>query len=263
MTCTIFSPINRFNGSTQTNLTQNDYLHGSVKENLTMLFIKMVFGLTLTAFTNIAISQTNNTINMPNNGKMEQVTISPRNSKSDTRWQKIEKLLTSTPQIGTVAAEVDYALNSFDEFELKLQEKYASMLEVVPETLSNLVLIESIDEWWGTRYRYGGTTKSGIDCSAFVRATLKSAFGFELPRTAREQYHASRRISATELREGDLVFFNTTGGISHVGIYLKNNKFAHSSSSKGVTISDLYDSYYMARFIGGGRIEQPNMMAKN
>lgn len=243
--------------------TQVDYLHGIRKKNLIMLFKKLVFGLTLTALTNVAISQ-NNTNTMPNPGKMEQVTVSARNSKSDTRWQRIEKLLNGAPQIGTVASEVvDYASNAFTAAEIRLQSKYAEMLEILPSSLSNLVLIESVDEWFGTRYRYGGTSKSGIDCSAFTRAALKSAFGYELPRTAREQYHASRRISTTELKEGDLVFFNTRGGVSHVGIYLKNNKFAHSSSSKGVTINDLSDSYYMARYIGAGRIEQPHMMAKN
>lgn len=228
---------------------------------------KLVFGLTLTALSNLAFSQNNISNTVPNDGKMDQVTVSSRNSKTDTRWQRIEKLLNNTQGIGTLSVETkDFSSrnsNSFNDQEIKLQAKYASMLEVIPTALSNLVLFESIDEWFGTRYRYGGTGKSGIDCSAFVRAALRSAFGYELPRTAREQYRASRRISQTELREGDLVFFNTTGGVSHVGIYLRNNKFAHSSSSKGVTISDLYESYYMARFIGGGRVEQPDLMAKN
>lgn len=228
-----------------------------------MMVKKLVFGLILTALTNIAISQ-NNTKAVPNNGKMDQVTVSARNSKTDTRWQRIEKLLTSTPSIGNIAVQtIDYAANQMPEALSKLQFKYANLLNILPSSLPNLSLIESIDNWFGTRYRYGGTTKSGIDCSAFVRAALKSAFGYDLPRTAREQYRASRRISPTELRAGDLVFFNTTGGISHVGIYLRNNKFAHSSSSKGVTISDLFESYYLNRLIGCGRIDQPNMMASN
>jgi len=236
-------------------------------EKKLIMFKKLVFGLTVTAFSNLAFAQNNISNTVPSDGKMEQVTVSARNSKADTRWQKIERLLSNNPEIGNVTVDaISYPATSngsFDASEVKMQSKYASMLEVIPSALSNLILIESIDEWFGTRYRYGGTTKSGIDCSAFVRAALKSAFGYELPRTAREQYNASRRISATELKEGDLVFFNTTGGVSHVGIYLRNNKFAHSSSSKGVTISDLYESYYMARFIGGGRIAQPHPMAKN
>jgi cell wall-associated NlpC family hydrolase len=117
-------------------------------------------------------------------------------------------------------------------------------------------LLEFVDDWYGTRYRMGGTTKSGVDCSAFTQAIYLSAFAVSLPRTAREQYRASRIISATELKEGDLVFFNTTGGVSHVGIYLQNNKFVHASSKLGVTISDMFDPYYIKHYIGAGRIER-------
>ena len=66
----------------------------------------------------------------------------------------------------------------------------------------------------------------------------------------------SRRISRTDLKEGDLLFFNTTGGISHVGIYLQNNKFVHASASQGVTVSDMFDPYYLRRFIGAGRVDE-------
>ncbi|MGN6293183.1 MAG: C40 family peptidase [Chitinophagaceae bacterium] len=137
-----------------------------------------------------------------------------------------------------------------------LQLKYAILLDTEVETLENDPLLSHVDEWYGTRYRLGGTTKSGIDCSAFVQAVYLSAFALSLPRTAREQYKASRIISSTELKEGDLVFFNTRGGVSHVGIYLQNNKFIHASTSQGVTVSDMFDSYYMRRFIGAGRIEK-------
>jgi lipoprotein Spr len=72
------------------------------------------------------------------------------------------------------------------------------------------------------------------------------------------QYDISRRISRTELKEGDLLFFNTTGGVSHVGMYLTNNKFVHASSSNGVTISDMFDPYYASRLISVGRIMDEN-----
>lgn len=138
-----------------------------------------------------------------------------------------------------------------------VQLKYAILLNTEVEQLQDNNLLEHVDEWYGTRYRYGGTTKSGIDCSAFVQAVYLSAFAVSLPRTARDQYRMSRIISATEMKTGDLVFFNTTGGISHVGIYLQNNKFIHASTSYGVTVSDMYDPYYLKRFIGTGRIERP------
>jgi lipoprotein Spr len=88
-----------------------------------------------------------------------------------------------------------------------------------------------------------------------MQVFFTALYGVALPRTAREQFKTSRRISRTELKEGDLVFFNTTGGVSHVGMYLQNNKFVHASSS-GVTISDLFEDYWMKRFIGVGRVEE-------
>ncbi len=77
-----------------------------------------------------------------------------------------------------------------------------------------------------------------------------------MPRTAREQFKATHQISRTELKEGDLVFFNTSGGVSHVGIYLQNNKFVHAASSAGVMISDLYDNYWSSKFLGAGRSDK-------
>jgi lipoprotein Spr len=137
----------------------------------------------------------------------------------------------------------------------KIQIKYALLLDTEVEQLQNASLYAGIDEWLGTRYRLGGTTKDGIDCSAFVQILYITQFGINIPRTAREQYDATNRISRTELKEGDLVFFNTQGGVSHVGLYLQNNKFVHASSS-GVTISDLFEPYWERRFIGVGRYEK-------
>jgi hypothetical protein len=136
----------------------------------------------------------------------------------------------------------------------KLQFKYALILDTEVEMVKNINLVSLIDEWMGTRYRLGGTSKSGIDCSAFMQVLFTGIYGISLPRTAREQYNMSQRISRTDLKEGDLIFFNTTGGVSHVGMYLQNNKFVHASSS-GVTISDIFDEYWVKRFIGVGRVQ--------
>ncbi len=137
-----------------------------------------------------------------------------------------------------------------------IQFKYAIMLDVEVETLSDPRLLRFIEEWYGTRYRMGGTTKKGVDCSAFSGTLLSSIYSFSLPRTAREQYKICERVKKDELLAGDLVFFNTRGGVSHVGVYLANNRFVHSSSSNGVVISNLDDNYYAKKFIGGGRINQ-------
>jgi lipoprotein Spr len=126
------------------------------------------------------------------------------------------------------------------------------------ESISNLTLYSFIDEWWGTPYRYGGKTKSGVDCSAFTGALVKDVFGITLPRTAREQYGFCEKILMDDLQEGDLVFFNTRGGVSHVGVYLGNTYFVHSSVHDGVTISSLNDKYYNSKFILGGRVNNNN-----
>ena len=137
-----------------------------------------------------------------------------------------------------------------------LQYKYAMMLDVDIESLQNLSLFGYIDNWFGTKYRLGGSTKNGIDCSALTSSLLLAVYGFAVPRTARQQYKATEHIKKSDLKEGDLVFFNTHGGVSHVGLYLDNDFFVHASSSQGVTISCLDDDYYSKRFICGGRVEQ-------
>jgi len=137
-----------------------------------------------------------------------------------------------------------------------LKIKYSELLGKDPNQIDNIELLRSVDEWYGTKYKMGGNSKSGIDCSAFVQSVYLSAFGLTVPRTAFEQYKAASHISATEMREGDLVFFNTTGGVSHVGIYMGNNKFAHASVARGVTVSDLFDPYYLKRFLGIGRFDR-------
>lgn len=137
---------------------------------------------------------------------------------------------------------------------LPMQFKYAIMLNTTVESIKNVWLYKSIDDWFGTRYRFGGTSKKGIDCSAFMQVLALYGFGMMLPRTAHEQYSMMEKINNGDLKEGDFVFFNTRGGVSHVGMYLGNNKFVHSSTSNGVAISDLADSYWSVRFIGGKRM---------
>ena len=149
------------------------------------------------------------------------------------------------------------------EFCSSLQFKYAQLLNRNVELVTNTSLIGFIDEWWATKYRYGGTTKKGIDCSSFTGLLMGSVFGFALPRTAREQYAICSKLRKDDMLEGDLVFFNTRGGVSHVGVYLGDGYFVHSSCSAGVTISSLNESYYSRKFIGGGRIENERSVCIN
>lgn len=138
-----------------------------------------------------------------------------------------------------------------------LQFKYAQLLNCNVEAIKNISLYRFIDEWWETRYRYGGNTKKGIDCSAFTGLLVGTVYDIKLPRTAWEQYNQTEKIARDEMEEGDLVFFNTRGGISHVGFYLGNGYFVHASTNSGVTISNLDEAYYSNRFIRGGRVGKP------
>jgi cell wall-associated NlpC family hydrolase len=136
-----------------------------------------------------------------------------------------------------------------------LQLKYAIVLDATVENLTNVSMLKAIDDWWGTRYCMGGSTKSCIDCSAFTQTVMSDVYNVNLPRTAQEQYNSSEHIGLEQMEEGDLVFFKTSGrAISHVGIYLLNNKFVHAATSGGVMVSDLNDSYWQSRFRGAGRV---------
>jgi lipoprotein Spr len=139
-----------------------------------------------------------------------------------------------------------------------VKDKYSSMLDVLPNQISNVMLYRFIDEWYGTRYRMGGTSKSGVDCSAFVQNLYQYVFGLNLLRTAWMQFESSKYISnINDLKEGDLVFFRIKSSrITHVGVYLKNNFFVHSASSKGVSIASLTNDYWSRYFAGGGRIKE-------
>lgn len=115
-----------------------------------------------------------------------------------------------------------------------------------------------IEDWLGTPYRLGGTTRRGIDCSAFMQEVFAAVYKYRIPRTSRDQYAIAKKInSKEELREGDLVFFKIRSKqISHVGIYLADGKFAHASSSRGVVISSLDEEYWRRYYVGGGRVEE-------
>jgi cell wall-associated NlpC family hydrolase len=104
----------------------------------------------------------------------------------------------------------------------------------------------------GVPYSFGGTSSYGFDCSGYVQHVF-AMMGIHLPRTADAQYAVGRHVRAP--RKGDLVFFQTyAAGASHVGIYLGHGKFIHSSSSHGVMVSHLSDSYWASAYLGAKRI---------
>ena len=110
----------------------------------------------------------------------------------------------------------------------------------------------------GVRYRWGGNTPdSGLDCSGFVRYVFQDTLGMALPRRAEEMSRVGEKVSMSDLKPGDLVFFNTMRRtFSHVGIYIGDNKFVHSpSTGSTIRVDDLDEGYWEKRFTGARRIE--------
>ena len=118
-------------------------------------------------------------------------------------------------------------------------------------------LIDHAKTYLGSPYKYGGNGLSGIDCSGFVK-NVYDKFGIKLPRTARQQYMMGTSIDREELSMGDLIFFRQghSGDPSHVGIFLEDGKFIHSSARRngGVRVDSLDDNLYRHGFVGGRKL---------
>lgn len=175
-------------------------------------------------------------------------------SKSNIRFiEDVNIAPTNNKQIKVVAGDSKSENTTFSNETLN---KYSDLIGLMPKAMSNYILYKFIDEWYGVKYTYGGNDKTGIDCSAFVQRLYNEVFCTDLVRTARDQFHSCKMIwDIDNLIEGDLVFFKTRGKrISHVGIYLANNFFVHASTTGGVMISSLTESYWSKRFAGAGKI---------
>jgi len=141
-----------------------------------------------------------------------------------------------------------------DEQESLAKDYLSQIMGVALSATSNMKLFHFVYDWIGTPYRFGGSSKKGIDCSAFTKELYSDVFNLDIRRNSRDIFSMVSPVSKDELKEGDLVFFKIhSRRISHVGIYLGNNRFAHASS-KGVAISSLDDAYYSRYFYKGGRL---------
>ena len=116
--------------------------------------------------------------------------------------------------------------------------------------INNTSLINYAKSLIGVPYQWGGTTPSGFDCSGFIYYVFQKSQGITLPRTTALLY-SNTGLKVSSPSKGDLVFFNTDGsGVSHVGIYIGNNQFIHASSSKGIIITDMDNSYWAPKYLG-------------
>jgi lipoprotein Spr len=152
-----------------------------------------------------------------------------------------------TKTIPTPAAETT-------EQESLAKDYLSQIMGVAMSATSNMKLFHFVYDWIGTPYRFGGSSRKGIDCSAFTKQLYSEVFNTTIRRSSRDIFSMVSPVSKDDLKEGDLVFFKIhSRSISHVGIYLGNNRFAHASS-KGVAISSLDDAYYSRFFYKGGRM---------
>ncbi len=134
------------------------------------------------------------------------------------------------------------------------RNQYAQQLGMPVSGKENPALIREVALWIGTPHRYGGTSRTGVDCSGFIVTVNRNVYKRQLPRTTAAIANETRRVNRRGLREGDVVFFRTKGRkVSHAGIYLGNGYFVHASSSRGVVVDNLNADYWSRRFIRGGR----------
>jgi lipoprotein Spr len=126
------------------------------------------------------------------------------------------------------------------------------------ELTDNHKLYVNAAEWIGTPYRAGGDSRHGTDCSGLVSQLYKKTYRMRLSRSTDRQLKESNKIARRNLREGDLVFFTSRSSrkkVAHVGIYLKDGKFIHASTSQGVIVSSLKEKYYTQHWLCGGRVK--------
>ena len=143
-----------------------------------------------------------------------------------------------------------------EQQKLQLCYQFSKLLNCEVESLPQPRMYQTIYEWLGTPYKYSGDCKEGIDCSGFVCMLYKKSFDITLAQRAADIFKEVKPLKKSALKEGDLVFFKIKQKkISHVGVYVGNNKFVHASVQNGVIISDLDEAYYKKYFYKGGRVK--------
>lgn len=157
---------------------------------------------------------------------------------------------------------LSFSVISFSAFSFELPTsmltQHADKTYVLSRSLSDTQLrariLAQYQKWQGTRYRWGGTTRRGVDCSALMQHLFSDAAHLTLPRTTGEQILRGVRVDQYRLQAGDLLFFQTGPHRRHVGVYIGDNEFIHASTSQGVTVSTLASDYWQSRYITARRV---------
>lgn len=151
--------------------------------------------------------------------------------------------------------------SSTRRLERKLQREVYESIGVEEGQKDNFTLYQEVASWLNTPHREGGLTRNGIDCSGLVYTVYKKVYGKTLERSSVSMLKKNcDRIRLSQLREGDLVFFSTgsksktRSNVNHVGIYLKEDKFVHTSTSRGVMVSSLNEDYFRKTWVCGGKV---------
>jgi lipoprotein Spr len=146
------------------------------------------------------------------------------------------------------------ATDKSDDQESLAKDYMSQIMGVALNATSNVKLFQFVYDWIGTPYRFAGSSRKGIDCSAFTKELYSKVFNMDIKRNSRDIFSMVSPVAKDDLKEGDLVFFKIhSRSISHVGIYLGDGRFAHASS-RGVAVSSINDAYYSRYFYRGGRM---------
>lgn len=168
--------------------------------------------------------------------------------KTDSFKTQSQQATTGIPETSNTSEGTDAARL------LAYQEKYSPALgeEMV---INNLLLFDFIDEWINVPYQLGGNSKAGIDCSRLSILLMNEVYHKSIAGSSADIARQTEPIAKSRLKEGDLVFFKINSDeVSHMGVYLGNGRFIHSTTQRGVVISDLQDNYYSKYFVESGRV---------
>jgi lipoprotein Spr len=174
-----------------------------------------------------------------------------KQSVSTSNSNPIKKEVSPAENKSSKASSSTNSSSSLKEY----QKKYDLLLGNKSCEIDNLELFRFIDEWLLVPYKYAGKSKFGVDCSGLASLLMKQVYGKTISGSSANIYEQTNPVSRANLKEGDLVFFKINSPhISHMGVYLENNKFIHASTHGGVVISDLIDAYYARYFYKAGRV---------